>query len=173
MSGRARAWAVVNWPADQLLDVSAEAERQGVSQPCAAQLPYSLVRRSPVEDDDMRRALSACGAPVIASFVMAGGVLTGKYADDPHAGRAAGTLDHPAVAQAAEVGSRLAELAHRLGHSPATLAVAFALANPDVASVLFGATSPDQVRENAAAPAVLDRLGPVELESLASLAMPR
>ena len=49
----------------------------------------------------MRGALAACGAPVIASYVLAGGVLTGKYDADPAAGRATGTLESPAVAAAA------------------------------------------------------------------------
>jgi aryl-alcohol dehydrogenase-like predicted oxidoreductase len=35
--------------------------------------------------------------------------------------------------------------------TPAALAIAFALSNPDVATVLFGATTPDQVRENVCA----------------------
>ena len=78
-SGRARAWAIVNWPADQLLAVSGAATRAGLPQPCGAQLPYSLVHRSWVEDDAMTRALDACTAPVVASFVLAGGVLSGKY----------------------------------------------------------------------------------------------
>ena len=94
-SGRARAWAIVNWPADLLLEASAIATRNGLPQPCAAQLPYSLVHRSEVEDGAMMRALDASGASVVASFVLAGGVLTGKYDNDPNAGRAAGSLQDP------------------------------------------------------------------------------
>ena len=78
-SGKARAWAIVNWPAGLLLEASAIATRLGLPQPCAAQLAYSLVYRSVVEDTAMLAALEACGAPVVASFVLAGGVLTGKY----------------------------------------------------------------------------------------------
>ena len=43
--GKARVWAVVNWTADLLLEASAIATREGLPQPCAAQLPYSLVHR--------------------------------------------------------------------------------------------------------------------------------
>ena len=82
-TGRARAWAVVNWTADMLLEASTIATRKGLPQPCAAQLPYSLVHRSPVEDASMLAALDACGAGVVASFVLAGGVLTGKYDQRP------------------------------------------------------------------------------------------
>ena len=42
----------------------------GLPQPCGAQLPYSLVHRSEVEDGAMERALDASGASVVASFVL-------------------------------------------------------------------------------------------------------
>jgi aryl-alcohol dehydrogenase-like predicted oxidoreductase len=165
-SGKARSWAIVNWPADMLFEASLIAKRQGLPQPCAAQLPYSLVFRSAVESAAMTRALDACGAGVVASFVLAGGVLTGKYDDDPSAGRAAGSLDDPLVARTAAAGRQLVELARELDTTPSALAIAFTLANPRVASVLFGSTTPKQVRQNADALAVAGRL---DDESLARL----
>ena len=168
-SGKARAWAIVNWPADMLLEASKIARGKGFPQPGAAQLPYSLVQRSPVDDADMIAALSACDAGVVASFVLAGGVLTGKYDHDPTSGRAAGSLEHPRVAAAAAVGSRLAQLASELDTTPAALAIAFTLANPAVVSVLFGATRPEQVRQNAAALAVASRLDEAHLARLRSI----
>ena len=155
-AGLARAWAIVNWPADQLLAASAIAAAQGVPQPCAAQLPYNVGYRQEVESPEMQAALTACGAPVVASYVLLGGVLTGKYDHDPAAGRAAGTLDDPKVARGIVVGRRLAALADSAGVTPARLAFAFALASPSVASVLFGATRPEQVEENVSA---LDLVG--------------
>ena len=168
-SGKARAWAIVNWRADVLFEASLIAKRQGLPQPCAAQLPYSLVFRSAVENTAMHRALNACGAGVVASFVLAGGVLTGKYDHDPNAGRAAGSLDDPLVARTAAAGRQLAELAHELDTTPAALAIAFTLANPVVASVLFGATTPEQVRQNAEALAVAGRLRDDDLARLGAI----
>jgi aryl-alcohol dehydrogenase-like predicted oxidoreductase len=156
-SGKARTWAIINWRADQLLAASEAATRADLPQPCAAQLPYSLVHRGWVEDPAMKRALEACGAPVIASFVLAGGALTGKYDRDAATGRAAGNLDDPHYASGVRAGRDVAALARELETSPAALAIAFALGNPNVASVLFGATSPEQVRENAAAQQLVDR----------------
>jgi len=168
-AGKARAWAIVNWPADQLLEGSGIAARLGLPQPCAAQLPYSLVQRSPVEDGAMLAALDVCNAPVIASFVLAGGVLTGKYDADPNAGRVAGNLGDPSVVAAAHAGRQLAELARAFDTTPATLAVAFTLTNPRVASVLFGATAPEQVAQNAAALALADRLDDAQLSQLRAI----
>ncbi len=171
-SGRARAWAIVNWPADQLLAVSGAATRAGLPQPCAAQLPYSLVHRSWVEDDAMTRALDACAAPVVASFVLAGGVLSGKYDTEAASGRAAGALDDPPYARAAHVARDLAALARDLGTTSAALAIAFALDNPRVATVLFGATSPDQLRQNSAALEVAGRFDEAQWTRLRGIGVP-
>jgi aryl-alcohol dehydrogenase-like predicted oxidoreductase len=154
-SGRARAWGIVNWQAEPFEEASRAAAAQGVAQPCAAQLPYSLVAREWVESAEMEGALRASGAGVVASFVMAGGVLTGKY-EAGGAGRAGTEIDDPRFTAARELGRRLRSRAGELGTSPATLAIAFALAHPAVVSVLFGATSPAQLAENIAALALPD-----------------
>src|SRR3954451_11682784 len=73
-AGKVRAWGIVNWPAARIAEAGRLAREQGVPPPCAAQLPYSLAQRSPVEDADTRTALAACAASVVASFVLAGGI---------------------------------------------------------------------------------------------------
>ena len=81
----------------------------------------------------------------MASYSLAGGILTGKYDKDPQAGRAAGHADSPRFAAAVAAGRELAALAAETGRDPAQLAMAFALLNPSVTTVLFGATRPEQV----------------------------
>ena len=171
-SGKARAWALVNWPADLAAQACADAAGLGVSPPCAVQLPYSLVRRSWVEAPAMTAALSASGAGVIASFCLAGGVLTGKYLAGPAAGRAAGTLDDPRSAPAVAAARELAGLAGRLETTAAALALAFPFTNPAVTSVLFGATSPEQVRADCAAIGLLGRLSPADVAELRRIGQP-
>jgi aryl-alcohol dehydrogenase-like predicted oxidoreductase len=160
-SGKARAWAIVNWEAGPFLEASKAAAEQDVPQPVAAQLPYSLVQRDWVESPEMGEALAASGAGVVASYSMLGGVLTGKY-DSGGTGRSTDQLDDPALAPALAVGRELRALAADVGESPAALAIAFALANPAVVSVLFGATSPAQITANLTAldvdPQVVERV---------------
>jgi aryl-alcohol dehydrogenase-like predicted oxidoreductase len=168
-AGKARAWGVLNWPASTISGAAEAAAGLGVPLPSAAQLPYSLVRRSPVQDAATAASLSAAGAGVVASFCLEGGVLSGKYRDQRAAGRAAGTLDQPRVAPAIAAAAELAGLADRLETSPATLALAFPLASPAVASVLFGATSPEHVRANCAAVRLLDRLSQADLDELSRI----
>ena len=141
----------MNWPADQLLALSRAARREDVPQPICAQLAYSLVHRSPVEDDDMRTALEACGAPVVASYVLAGGVLSGKYDVDPRRAGPRARSTSRCTPPPRRPPVRSAQLAERLETTPAALAVAFALQNPAVATVLFGATKPAQIEQNVAA----------------------
>jgi aryl-alcohol dehydrogenase-like predicted oxidoreductase len=134
-AGKARAWAVVNWPAEWI----AEARELASPEPCAAQLPYNLVQRSPVEDEDMIEALGPMG--VVASFVLAGGALTGKY---PGAtGRLSREIDNPRYAAALQEAERL----KASGIDPTAAAIEFAVRAPRVATVLVGATSPAQVRD--------------------------
>lgn len=150
-AGKLRAWGVLNWKPDLIVAAAREAAAQGVPPPCAAQLAYSLVRRSPVEDEEMRAALDSAGAGVVASFSLDGGALTGKYEKPGAEGRLAGRLDDEFHRPAFQTASALHSLADRRGTRPAPLAIAFALLNPRVASVLFGATSPAQVEENVGA----------------------
>ena len=161
-SGKARAWAMVNWPAGPCGEAVAAAAGLGVAPPCTVQLPYSLIRRSWVEDPEMKVALHAAGAGVVASFCLEGGVLSGKYLAGAVAGRAAATLGEARAAPAVAAAGDLAALAAELGTTAAALALAFPFTNPDVTSVLFGATSPEQLRANCVAAGLLDRLSPAD-----------
>ena len=152
-AGKVRAWGIVNWPPARIAEAGRIAREQGVPTPCAAQLPYSLAQRSPVEDDDMRTALASCAASVAASFVLAGGILSGKYAAGG-TGRMGDELADPRFAEARRVAERLRRFADAHGTTPAALAMAFAYHSPGVATVLFGATTPEQVDENLRAAAV-------------------
>jgi aryl-alcohol dehydrogenase-like predicted oxidoreductase len=167
-AGKTRAWGIVNWPAGKLAEAGRAARRQGVPLPCAAQLPYNLLQRDWVEGPEMAAALDLCGASVVASYVLLGGVLSGKYARGEE-----GRMSADFKAPNAEAGKRavrpLVALASDLGASPASLAMAFALANPRVATVLFGATRADQIDENVRAAEVLESLTGAQLARLRGL----
>ncbi|MBV9359270.1 MAG: aldo/keto reductase [Chloroflexi bacterium] len=172
-SGKARAWGIVNWPAALLLEASTAAHEQGVPQPIAAQLPYSLVDRAWVEDAPMPAALAATGAGVVASSVLASGVLSGKYRHGRQRGRVADALDQPRYARAQAIVDQLSALAARMETTPAALAVAFTLLNPAVDSTLFGATSPAQLHENVAGAELAVRLTEEQRAQLLAIGVER
>ncbi|MGA8922217.1 MAG: aldo/keto reductase [Candidatus Dormiibacterota bacterium] len=147
-AGKLRAWGVLNWPASLIAEAAAVAQALGVPGPCAAQLPYSLVMRSPVEDADMVRSLQAAEANVVASYTLVGGALSGKYTLPEGEGRITARIDDRDYSEALDAGRRLKELAREVEAPPAALAIAFALHNTQVATVLFGATKLEQIEEN-------------------------
>jgi aryl-alcohol dehydrogenase-like predicted oxidoreductase len=164
--GKARVWGVLNWSAAEIAAGTRAARELGVPPPCAAELAYGLMARTPVEDPAVLDALRGAGASVVASYALVGGILTGKYADAGAGGRMAAARDDPSWRPAFRAGEELRSLAGRLGATPAPLALTFALANPAVCSVLFGATSPRQIEENLAAVDLLNALGGEELSEL-------
>jgi len=168
-AGTARAWGTLNWPPALMERAWQIAEREGFAGPVATQPPYSLVSRDAVENPQMRQLAVARGVAIVASYVLAGGVLTGKYDQDSSAGRAAGMLEQPRVAPAVAAGRELAAYARRTGRDPAQLAMAFALLNPSVTTVLFGATRSEQVTANVAALEVADELTADERGALAAI----
>ena len=168
-SGKLRAWGVLNWEPELVAEASRLASAAGIAQPCAAQLPYSLSYPEHVENPATADALGLAGAAVVAASVLAGGALSGKYRAGG-TGRLTGTPDNPFRERSLRVGELLRSRADELGTTPSRLAIAFALANPGVASVLFGATSPAQVRENIGALDTLAALGEGGVQSLHELA---
>jgi len=172
-AGTARAWGTFNWTPGQMEQAWRIADHAGVPGPVATQPAYSLVVREIVQDPAMRRLAADRGVAIVASYTLAGGVLTGKYDTDPGAGRATGTLDQPRVAPAVTAGRELAALAAEIGADPAGLAMAFALLDPSVSVVLFGATRPEQVTANLEALELAARLTPDERDRLAAIGLPR
>jgi aryl-alcohol dehydrogenase-like predicted oxidoreductase len=77
--------------------------------------------------------------------------LTGKYLERGAAGRLSDSLDKEVNRDTLRVAGDLRTFAAVRAVSAAAAAIAFALLNERVASVLFGATTPEQLAENAKA----------------------
>ena len=167
-TGRARAWGIGNWPAVELTEAIRAARELGVSLPVAAQLPYSLVRADWVQDPVMEAVLADADIGLVASYVLAGGTLTGKYLHGD-SGRA-GADGNATIVAGKERAAVVVELAREWNVTPASLAFSFALSHPRLASVLFGATSPEQLRENVSSLDVFNSLDDDKRRRLAELA---
>jgi aryl-alcohol dehydrogenase-like predicted oxidoreductase len=168
-SGRARAWGIGNWTAGDLAEAVGAARALGVPLPVAAQLPYSVITSDWVNAADMQAVLADGDIGLVASFVLAGGVLSGKYAKG-ETGRASANGTTPEGVRNNHQAAALVALATEWGVTPASLAFSFALAHPRLASVLFGATSPIQLRENVASLAVYESLTSDQLSRLRAIA---
>ena len=113
------------------------------------QSEYSWLRGG--AEDDLLPAAERLGVGFIPYFPLASGLLTGKYAKGappPEGTRLAGRELDDADRDAVE---RLRAFAERRGVSLLEVAIGGLAAMPGVASVIAGATKPEQVRANAAA----------------------
>jgi aryl-alcohol dehydrogenase-like predicted oxidoreductase len=115
----------------------------------SAQNHYSLISRQ--AELDLLPASTAYGLGFLPYFPLANGLLTGKYRrGEP---RPSGTrMDGRDISDRTfDKVETLVSFAKERGHSLLELAFAGLLARPAVASVIAGATTPEQVRSNAAA----------------------
>jgi aryl-alcohol dehydrogenase-like predicted oxidoreductase len=147
-SGRARAWGTGMWPASLHHAALDLCEHTGAPAPVAAQMATSLADHAGPSDPEMRRAFER-GISLVASYVLAGGTLTGKY-DRGERGRASDDVS-PMIARSKQLAVRVVALADAWDVPPAHVAFAYAFAHPNLASVLFGASTPEQLRENTSA----------------------
>jgi L-glyceraldehyde 3-phosphate reductase len=167
-SGRARAWGTGMWSAAHHHEALDACDELGVAAPSAAQMATSLVDHRGPDDPEMRRAFERGPIGLVASYVLAGGTLTGKYL---RGGSGRADDDETPVAAA---GKRLApavvELAERWAVPPSHVAFAYAFLHPHLASVVFGSRSADQLRENVSAYSTFQRLDDDQRATVRSLA---
>jgi voltage-dependent potassium channel beta subunit len=162
-SGRAHYWGTSEWAADEIRGAIEIAERHHLHKPVTEQPQYNLLARDRVERE-YRRLFDETGYGATVWSPLASGMLTGKYRDGiPDGSRGAlkgfGWLakrltDQEALAKV----ERLRPIADELGCSLAQLSLAWCAKNPDVSSIITGASRPSQVSENFAALEVIDRL---------------
>ncbi len=110
-------------------------------------------------EDGLLETLGTEGLACIAFSPLAQGMLTNKYVNGiPENSRAAKNftyLDKKTVNKNLEKIKNLAGIASQRGQKLSQMAIAWLLNRPNVASVLIGASSPNQLKENIAA---LDQL---------------
>ena len=115
------------------------------------------------------------GIGVIPYMPLGGGLLTGKYSNGiPEGTRSTlegytwlqNRLEGAAVEDKLATIGRLQPVADELDCSLAQLAIAWCLANPDVSTVITGASRPEQVAENMKALEVAEQLTPDVQETL-------
>jgi aryl-alcohol dehydrogenase-like predicted oxidoreductase len=146
-AGKVREIGCSNFSVAQLREARA-AVPEGGAHFASLQNEYSLLHREPEEGvlEECRRT----GTAFIPYFPLASGLLTGKYhrGEAPPAGtRLAsrrGALDDRRMRQV----EALRAFAESRGHTLLELAFSWLLAHEPVASVIAGATRPEQVRAN-------------------------
>jgi aryl-alcohol dehydrogenase-like predicted oxidoreductase len=168
--GKVKEIGCSNFSAAQL-DEAARATMPGAARFVSVQNEFSLLHREP--ERDVLEACDRLRMAFLPYFPLASGLLTGKYS----AGKGAPANSRLSLVWTArftteknvQVAEALQAFAVARGHTLLELAMSWLLARPQVASVIAGATAPEQVRANAAAAtwrltaeelAAVDRMAP-------------
>jgi voltage-dependent potassium channel beta subunit len=169
--GKALYWGTSEWAASEIVAAIEIAERHHLHKPVMEQPQYNLLVRQRVEVE-YARLFKEYGYGATIWSPLASGLLTGKYNNGIPAG-SRGTLDgldflkgHFTDAEAIGKVKQLQGIAAELGVSMAQLALAWCLTNPNVSSVITGASRVEQVRENMKAMDVVAKLTPDVLQRI-------
>lgn len=155
-AGKALYWGTSEWSAGDIRAAWEIAERHHLHKPVTEQAQYHLLERHRVETD-YPRLYEELGYGLTTWSPLASGLLSGKYLDGVPAG-SRGTLegyewlwDLITDDRALDRVRALVPIADELGCTMSQLAIAWVARNPDVSSVILGASRVSQLEENLAA----------------------
>jgi aryl-alcohol dehydrogenase-like predicted oxidoreductase len=138
--------AASNFAAWQVMRALGIAERQGWAKLACLQPMYNLAKRQ--AEVEILPMAAEMGLGICTYSPLAGGLLTGKYAQKGAQGR----LESNAMYKVRygdpshhDVAASLASLAQELGHHPASLAVAWVASHPAVTAPILGARNLEQL----------------------------
>lgn len=164
--GKALYWGTSEWSAAQIMEAYGIARREHLIPPTMEQPQYNMLHRERVEKE-YAPLYREIGLGTTVWSPLASGILTGKYNEGIPAGSRMSLegyewlrqrLESPEGQANLEKARRLAPIAAELGCTQAQLALAWCLKNPNVSTVITGASRPEQVVENMAALDVVPKL---------------
>lgn len=172
-------WGTSEWSATQIMEATQIAEKYNLIAPIAEQPQYNAFHRQRFEVEY---------APLFEQFQygttiwspLASGLLTGKYNDGIPEGSRFHTnksffegtvkqLQSPEGQAKIEKVRKLTTIAEKLGGNVTQLSLAWAAKNPNVSTVILGATKVEQIEDNCKAIALLPKLTPEVMEEIESI----
>ncbi len=153
-AGKVRQIGCSNFTAELLREAESISRLNDLARFGTVENEYSLLRRE--AERDVLPLCEEYGIAFLPYFPLASGLLTGRYSKNqppPPGSRLSSWTPRDHFALTVETLDRVArwsEFAAARGHTVLDLAIAWLLSSPLVPSVIAGATSPDQVRTNAA-----------------------
>lgn len=169
--GKAMYWGTSEWSAAEIVEAIAIAEKHHLHKPVTEQPQYNLFERGRMSGEYVRFYQDYGYGSTIWS-PLASGLLTGKYNNGiPKNSRGAlkgyewlhdSLKNKEKLAKVAALG----KIAEELDCTTAQLALAWCLKNPNVSTVITGATSVKQLKENMKAAEVAPKITPEVLEKI-------
>ena len=170
-SHKALYWGTSEWSADEIRAAYEIAERHHLHKPVMEQPQYNMFWRDKVENE-YKRLYEDYGLGLTVWSPLASGLLSGKYVDGiPDGSRASlpgyewlrASLTDPEKNKKVK---ELQKVAESLDASLSQLAIAWCTKNPNVSTVITGASSSLQVIENMKAADVATRLDSAHMEQI-------
>jgi len=168
--GKAFYWGTSEWSSEQIRQAYMIAAQHHFHKPQMEQPQYNLLRRERVEKE-YSRLYQEIGLGLTTWSPLASGVLTGKYnngipADSRMALKGYEWLKNSLSMEKIDLVRRLQPVAADLGCTLPQLALAWCAKNPNVSTVITGASRPEQVTENMKAVDVLPKLTPEVMQQI-------
>jgi aryl-alcohol dehydrogenase-like predicted oxidoreductase len=154
-AGKIRFIGCSNLPAAQLEEALSVSERGHIASFVCCQDEYSLLERGP--EKALFAVMRKHGLGLLPYFPLASGLLSGKYkraAPLPAGSRLAKSTHHAdglLTARNWRLVEALSAFAGERGHTLLDLAMSWLASRPCIASIIAGATRPEQVEQNVAA----------------------
>jgi len=176
-SGKALYWGTSEWSADEIRAAWEIAERHHLHKPVMEQPQYNLFETRKVEKE-YARLYDDIGLGLTTWSPLSSGLLSGKYADGiPEGSRASlpgyewlkDLLTDPVKNEQVK---ELGELAARLDVTTSQLAIAWCAKNPNVSTVILGASNVEQVHENLGALKALEQLDDAVMAEIVGIIHP-
>lgn len=171
MQGKIFYWGTSEWSAQEIMEAHMVAQRYNLIGPVMEQPQYNMLTRRKVEVE-FSQIYKTVGLGTTIWSPLASGFLTGKYQN----GRPAETrlqreeLDWLAEKTFTEenraIVNSLSLLANELGISLAHIAIAWCLKNPNVSTVILGASKVEQLEHNLKAADAVDLLSAEVMERI-------
>ncbi len=175
--GKVFYWGTSEWSAQQLMEAYGVARQYNLIPPTMEQPQYNMFHRQTVEVE-YARLYEAMGLGTTIWSPLASGLLTGKYNDGiPDDSRLTlpgyewlrKMVESEKGQKRLQTVRELAPVADDLGVSLAQLAIAWCLKNPNVSTVITGASRASQVVENMKAMDVVEKLTDDVMDKLEAL----
>jgi voltage-dependent potassium channel beta subunit len=167
-------WGTSMWSADDIVRAHEMARERGLVPPQMEQPVYNMLQRDKVEKEYLP-LYGKIGLGITVWSPLASGLLTGKYNSGVPPGSRASLKGYEwlrqriVTSQNIEMVKRLGSIAKDLNCTEAQLALAWCARNENVSTVITGATSREQVKENMGALDVIPRLDGEVLERIANI----
>lgn len=169
--GKIMYWGTSEWSAQEIMEAHMAAQRYNLIGPVMEQPQYNMLVRDKVEVE-YSQIYKTVGLGTTIWSPLASGILTGKYNDGKEGetrlkrAELSWLKDRVLIEETLEKVKKLTALAKKSDISMTHMALAWCLKNPDVSTVILGASRNEQLEENLRVTDHLDKLDGELMEAI-------